>query len=128
MALHVTHDCFYGGYGKFLFFRQAIAKALGWTMYKNNEGTPCYDPPKGWGPYPDECLYGSWKEEPEDIIEVLMLHADCEGEIQYRHLRPLADRLAGLDLGPDWNPVRDQFVTGLRTCAAKNKRKGVVFQ
>ena len=92
MSLQISFNCFDGGYGLFSDFRTEIAKKSG--IFKVKEDW--YIIPKG--KYKDENFYGIWETDPEDILEVLLVHSDCQGDIHWKYCKPLADRLEGLGI------------------------------
>lgn len=85
MGLDTSHDCWHGSYSWFAEWRQAVA----------NAANASYLPPAD---LPNRVFYGWWDDEPEDIINVLMWHSDCEGYIFPQHAEKLARRL--LDVAP----------------------------
>ena len=99
MGLNTTHDCFNGSYTRFYKWRRELCRAAdisyecgprNRTMAEQN---------------------GDWAETPDDILYVLIDHADCEGHILAEHCAPLPDACDALGLlehpewsilGPDW--------------------------
>lgn len=111
MGLDTTHNCWHGPYSSFNTWRRAVCAAAGVSFDRDD--------------YTDENLLGVWKDEPKDILDVLIEHQDCEGIIASRHCGPLADRLEGLI---DNMPATDhphgprqetrRFIEGLRLAAS----------
>ena len=71
-----------------------------------------------WSKHYDNGVWlGQWDNDPNDVLDVLMVHSDCEGIIPHRFCMPLAHRLA--DLAPLMSKHKRaydntmQFVTGL---------------
>ena len=77
---------------------------------------------------------------PDDVIDVLLVHSDCEGIIPWRFTQPLADRLTELlpkmgmmshpmsttmSTTERWREITIQFITGLVT--AHYRREDVEF-
>lgn len=82
MGLYITYDTFTMSYGTFGAWRDFIRNIAGEE----------YD-----APFLDkDNIMGIWDDEPDDILDVLMCHADNDGVIEARHVGPLADRLEGL--------------------------------
>ena len=150
MGLDTTHDCWHGSYGGFSMWRLEIAKALGWEQTTTTYGSNTYVIPEDripeqappadeertdedgetytirWSTYPNSVWLGHWDKDPDDVIDVLMVHGDSEGVIPHRFCRPLAERLGELmpEIGkawqengayePDyWGDITMQFITGL---------------
>jgi hypothetical protein len=111
MGLDTTHNCWHGPYSSFNNWRREVCKVANVSF--DREG------------YTSDKLLGTWKEEPTDILDVLIEHQDCEGIIEHRHCLPLAERLFGLlPLMPDneshFSPRKKtlQFIQGLRDADA----------
>lgn len=141
MGLDTSHNCWHGPYSAFARWRNDIARVIGWAEEPRAIGTTDYVIPAGrvpkQAPLPDETVtedgetytikwsehydnsvwLGHWDTDPEDVIDVLMVHADCEGIIPNRFLHPLADRLMMImgEQEPDsWERrVTGQFIVGL---------------
>ena len=110
MGLDTTHGCWNGPYSSFNTWRVAICEAAGVPF--NREG------------YTAENLLGIWDTDPDDILDVLIEHQDCEGRIMNKHCGPLAERLIGLlptiissdtyhDLPHSITHQTQQFIAGL---------------
>src|SRR5262245_45834798 len=39
--------------------------------------------------YPNSVYLGHWDKDPEDVLDVLFIHSDCEGKIPHRFCYPL---------------------------------------
>jgi hypothetical protein len=138
MGLDTTHDCWHASYSTFGAWRMDIARVLGWGSEKTSYGGDTYAIPEGripeQGPLPDETVttdgetytirwseayankvwLGYWDQDPADVIDVLMMHSDCEGTIPHRFTCPLARRLTEIaQEQDDWREWTEQFVKGL---------------
>lgn len=137
MGLDTTHNAWHGSYSGFARFRNEIATAIGWGHEDNSFGSTTYSIPEGrvpeqaapvdeevttdgetytieWGKHYDNTVWlGHWDTDPEDVIDVLMVHSDCEGIIPWRFCEPLADRLMTIKLPEPWQDYLVQFATGL---------------
>jgi hypothetical protein len=143
MGLDVSHDCWHGAYSAFGTWRTKLAELAGIPL-PLMEGF--YEPPRGFpgAQARDELLeniiYGtgvhkylplSWDILKPDPLHVLLNHSDCEGEIRYGMLRPLADRLESLlPLLPtephwghigNWQEKTQKFIDGLRLAAERHE-------
>ena len=81
MGLDVSHDCWHGAYSAFMRWRREIARVVGIDLmsmegFKEN-GT-------------------SWETLKPDVLHVLLTHSDCDGYIQWKQTKKLADRLTEL--------------------------------
>lgn len=143
MGLHVSHDCFTGGYGKFMCFRRAVADVIGVPLpvmegyFDADEWLVCAAGDLGRKTLKkriEEVLPVSWKAWENDPLVVLLNHSDCEGEISWEDAGPLADRLD--EIAPHlrknveredwhWPSVARTFVAGLRK--AHELRENVRF-
>jgi len=130
MGLDTTHGCWHGSYGTFNRWRCAVALAAGWELDPTHD---TYAIPEGRLPdqapadgYANSVFLGVWYTDPVDVLDVLLLHSDCEGVIPHRFCRPLAERLEGMMealVAPDeaedddavdwWDEVTLDFCTGL---------------
>ena len=142
MGLDTSHNCWHSSYTFFARWRNALADALGWEHEDRGMGTTDYVIPEGRVPqqdppgsvtyteddetytvdystsYDNSVWLGHWDVDPEDAIDVLMVHSDCEGEIPWRFTEPLARRLHEimplLDEGQgEWQEITLQFIDGL---------------
>jgi hypothetical protein len=108
MGLDTTHDCYSGTYSGFAKWRSRLAKLAGLNENKLDDRIT------------QDTVQGIWDFEPADVLDVLLLHSDCEYIIPARFCAPLADRLEGL-LAADndeWTAERTKrFITGLRDAA-----------
>jgi hypothetical protein len=117
MGLDTTYDCWHGSYGTFGWWRGYVFDAA-FPEESIHVDAPMYT-------YLD--LVEAWsKDDPrlEDPIMTLLLHSDCDGEIEVKDLLPLANRLELLipkltEQRPDWAPERAwTFINGLRAAHA----------
>ena len=143
MGLDTTHNAWHGSYSRFSRWRNALAEAAGWAL--TNEGVSLGSggdytipedripdmPPRGG--YPNGVYLGDWPEgQPEDVLDVLMIHSDCEGDIPHRFTEPLAERLHGLlpklaavgDDRDDWREVTTDFICGLMLANSRGEDVG----
>ncbi len=118
MGLDTTHDCWHGSYGGFAMWRNDLARIIGWDIEDRASGSgrgyvipegrvPKQDRPAdeevttdgetytiNWSSaYDNKVWLGQWDEDPADVIDVLMLHSDCEGKIPLRFHEALCHRL-----------------------------------
>jgi hypothetical protein len=137
MGLDTTHDCWHGAYSSFSRFRDEVAKAAGYEIWKveQSEGFTRDTIIIDWGHITEENLFGKWDETPADPLIVLIAHSDCEGSIYPAQAAPLADRLEELlpkiaELGEGtghiagrggWAEVTKKFINGLRVAAASGE-------
>ena len=144
MGLGITHGTFEAGYGAFMVFREALARAAGWRVVGQYEYEMGFD-------VPDElierCAFGELTREefPYDPLVVLICHYDSDGVITASMVGPLADRIEALlpalndatrQFAPKWaEPTDDdrstmkmavQFIKGLREAHAAGE--GVEFR
>ncbi len=136
MGLNCTHDCWDGAYSAFTRWRNQIAHAAGYAVWKVTYDDGMVTPTimLDWGHITNDNLYGKWKATPSDPLVVLFAHSDCEGVIQPAQAGPLADRLTEiLPLLPDeetfghignWRVKTQKFIDGLRAAAAANEDVG----
>jgi hypothetical protein len=107
MGLDTNHNCFHGAYSAFGRWRDRLAALAGLDEKQLNARVT------------EDTIRGEWKpEEPADVLDVLLLHSDCDGKISHRFCLPLADRLAQLEKidGDEWSRDRTlQFIAGLRS-------------
>jgi hypothetical protein len=82
MGLDISHDCWHGGYSLFLRWRCEIARVAGIDLM-NMDGYA-----KSGGI--------KWESLKPDVLHVLLNHSDCDGYIQWRYTKKLADRLTEL--------------------------------
>jgi hypothetical protein len=140
MGLDTSHDCWHGAYSAFMRWREEIAKLAGYPPLRLMEGFWSRSEPGalslveaackgayGDTKYVDRVVAGlpiSWDYFSRDPLTVLLNHSDCEGEIEHKDLKPLADRLRELlekmpseqDFGGHIGNVREktqQFIDGL---------------
>ena len=142
MGLDTSHNCWHASYRSFAVWRNQIAAHLGDLGYleaDDDDGGYRIPPERipDQGPAPDETrtdedgetytihwstaygnsvYLGRWDTDPLDIIDVLMIHSDCEGIIEHRFTRRLAERLLGIHEMQSDGWQRDataRFATGL---------------
>jgi hypothetical protein len=107
------HSIWGSSYGHFDQWRRAVAGASGYDKKVFLE--------KG-----DPRLYGDWKETPENPLEILFYHSDCDGSIYPQHAIALAEALekvAKVEPSP-YNEFAEetlQFAKGLRMAADLNE-------
>lgn len=121
MGLNVSHDCWDGSYGSFNRFRSEIAKAAGWPTAETGHGVDYF---LETGKYPLRNFQGWWDEDPADILDVLLVHSDCDGYIFPQHTEWLAkrlDELAPLIEDEVWRGNAHAFARGLRRAAEENE-------
>lgn len=128
MGLDTTHDCWHGPYSAFTRWRQQVGEAAGYRY------VPLKDP--GWThflvPDIDDALFarehtmGEWSEPPSDVLLVLLVHSDCDGEIPHYWTKRLADRLTELlpKLPADPFARTERFIAGLLDAHAKGDAVG----
>lgn len=61
-----------------------------------------------------------WKQEPDDVLHVFIVHSDCDGVIPVCYCTPLAKRLEKLisRMRAPWNERLQQFIDGLNLAAS----------
>ena len=114
MGLDTTHDCWHGAYSGFAAWRQILAEA---------DGRTTYHPQKDY----EWCNYqGMWYDDPDDILDVLLIHSDCDGFLFPRHLGPLSVRLEELmpKIPEDWQEKTQEFIDGLRSACNRESDGG----
>ncbi len=128
MGLDTTHNCFHGAYSAFSRFRNLLATAAGYELFK--DGRSIF-PKIDWETYPEGGLIGDWPETPSDPLIVLLVHSDCDGFIRPAQAGPLADRmeellpkLEGIDGGGHIGMMTSTtklFIEGLRAAVEANE-------
>ena len=130
MGLDCSHNAWHGSYTGFTRWRTAVAQAAGFPLGLDEY----YSVPEDRIPvmpardgYDNAVWLGEWPEGlPKDVIDVLLVHSDCEGIIPWRFTQPLADRLTDLlpKMGPEvevdeddesdqyWREITIHFITG----------------
>lgn len=130
MGLDVSHNAWSGAYSAFSRWRDALAKAAGYTL-ATLEGDYRETILIDWGHVVEKNYYGDWDTPPTDPLILLIAHSDCEGQIKVEHLAALADRLdelapllegqdGGGHLGNTANATR-RFANACRTALAANE-------
>jgi len=136
MGLHVSHGCFTAGYGKFMFFRQAIADVLSIPLqvmegfYDKDEWMVCARGNKAGEHLLENRLKAlpvSWKAWEDDPIILLLHHSDCGGGLRWQDAAAIAERLEEIapqivhpeGMRDDWNfkETALKFAAGLRRAA-----------
>lgn len=144
MGLDTSHGCWHGAYSAFMRWRQEIASVAGlpplelmqgfYTPLSSNDlptlyyGTPTRD--TDYLRHLERRLPIKWSSLKPSPLHKLLNHSDCEGIIESRDCKPIADALtkllprlpdgdAGGHIG-NWRDKTKAFITGLRL-AAKNK-------
>lgn len=119
MGLDTTHDCWHGAYSSFSTFRKKIAQVAGYGKLKEYQGYG------GTRPWPDN----------NDVLQILLTHSDCEGEIKWQDCAALADRMTELlpalkiaseghdhlFSGGGYEGAAKRFIAGLRLAAAQQE-------
>ena len=128
MGLQVTHGAYTGSCTRFNQWRSQVADRVGFDLANTEEipGESEETPPDRTDPvYIALAAIGHWKQNPANIMEVLLMHYDDDGEIRPEQAAPLADALEALaaDAEPDDNPgsfyrTTMEFVKGLREAVA----------
>ena len=131
MGVLVSHGAYSGSYTGFNDWRRWVIRQadLGWTI----DDTGIYHIPEDRIPdqppmlgYPNSAYLGVWDNDPTEVLDVLMVHSDCEGTIPWRFTQALADRLASVlgdhvDYNDDMVDATLQFVTGLLSAHARHE-------
>lgn len=146
MGLDTSHDCWHGAYSAFTRWRCQIAEAVGIPLdlmagHCGNESF-CWQEmlPDYYNKVIDReikrWLPISWDVLKPDPIHILLHHSDCDGEIEWKDCKPLADRLKEILPGmPDgeaaghignWKDKTQAFINGLML--AHEAKENVVFQ
>lgn len=119
MGLDTTHDCWHGSYGGFSAFRKELGRAAGFDVANYDWDSITNDQLLGhWGDHPPVIQNGIYDPPRHDPILYLLLHQDCEGEIEWRNLAGLKESLEKLrDSGHRFTDYTDkcldQFIEGL---------------
>lgn len=147
MGLDTTHDAWHGAYSAFSRWREKLGEVAGYTFHDMTLEGKRYGTgiqvDIDWGCIERTIghdLFGRWPSMPvrpdgtPDPLIVLLVHSDCDGEIQAGFCGPLADRLEELlpllgdeDGGGHVGAYRDkteQFIRGLRAAAEEGEPLG----
>lgn len=128
MGLDTSHSCWHGAYSAFNRWRNKIAEVAGYEIVEY-DGIPA--PKMDWDNISLENVNGKWNKLPSDPLVILFAHSDCDGYIQWRSTKPLADRLSELlplldgDGGGHINSYRSTtqaFIDGLLLAHSKKER------
>jgi hypothetical protein len=111
MGLDTSHDCWHGPYSYFRTWREDLTRCIGRTVFEDNDRVT------------EKTVQGIWDIEPDDVIDVLLLHSDCEYCIPHRFCDRLADRLEEIaELQEERLTQRTaQFASGLRRAHCANE-------
>lgn len=121
MGLDTTHDCWHGPYSSFASWRGELAKAAGRETDAEGDCTVVVDAYE-W------CNFqGLWRHEPEDALDVLLVHSDCDGYLFPHQLPRLAQRLEELlpSIGDEWRCITQRFIDGLRGACRRESYRGL---
>ncbi len=121
MGLDTTHGCWNGPYSAFNRWRDRVAVVAG---YKIVDFDGMSAPDIDWEQITDENVRGLWAKLPSDPLLILIVHSDCDGYIQYRYAKALADRLAELlPLLEGYDKEKAQkFIDGLLLAHSRQER------
>jgi hypothetical protein len=119
MGLDTTHNCWHGSYSGFQEFRIELGLAAGFDI-KNYDWDSITDQQlRGhWGDHKPEIKDGIYDPPRHDPILYLLIHQDCEGEIEWRNLAGLKESLEKLrDSGYEFSDYTaehlQQFIEGI---------------
>lgn len=103
MGLDTSHDCWHGPYSSFMEWREELHRYT--------------------APIREHTLSEAWEHHDYDgqyPINVLMNHSDCDGEIEHKDCKPLAEALQKIaDVMPQRafydrsKPATERFIAGL---------------
>lgn len=131
MSVCLTHKAFQGAYSTFNAFRNYIAELAGYkvSISDNPDELPIPYPQMDYDIYNSDNYLGIWEKEPDDIILVLIVHSDCEGIIDKRHVGLLAERIEALLQqafpAKQWWYLHEKailFVEGLKRAKKRNQK------
>lgn len=127
MGLLTTHGCWSGPYSMFHRFRLVLCR-VAWK--KNLEWFPGFQAAVVVDGSP---VSHSFDDHRDDPLAILLSHSDCDGVIEHRHCKPLADRLAEIEailperaMYDDVKPALARFRAGL--LLAHERGEDVEFQ
>lgn len=121
MGLDTTHDCWHGAYSAFMTWRCRLAQEIGISLQLMDgfcdEVTACLLPERI-----RRTLPFKWEALKPDVLHVLLNHSDCDGTIENKDCKPLAERLfeiaeqlpAEADLGGHIGNLREKTLTFAR--------------
>ncbi|MBB3752465.1 hypothetical protein FHT44_004977 [Mycolicibacterium sp. BK634] len=119
MGLNTDFDCWNGSYGGFSEFRKELGRASGFNVANYDWDSITNEQLLGhWGDHKPVIQDGIYDPPRHDPILYLLLHQDCEGELEWRHLASLKESLEKLrDSGYPFTDYAsehiDQFIEGL---------------
>jgi hypothetical protein len=151
MGLDISHDTWHGAYSAFMTWRKKIAQVAGYPPLELMEGyysneSEFHNPfsllerafPDG-----DELAMSAlreykkefpikWDNFKKDPLIELLTHSDCDGKINWKNCKGIADRLEELlPLLPDgeagghighWRRKTEAFIKGLRLAYSKKEK------
>lgn len=103
MGLDTSHGCWHGPYSAFNRWREKIASVsiavplMSMEHFSDSDGV-------------------KWDLLKPDVIHILLDHSDCDGSIEWKYTKPLADRLTELLQKLDIVSYREktqEFIDGL---------------
>lgn len=120
MGLDTTHDAWHGPYSAFREFRDELGKVSGFNVKNYDWDSITNEQLLGhWGDVKPEIKDGIYDTPRHDPILYLLIHQDCEGEIEYQHLPGLMKSLETLrsnfDLSDYTEESLDQFIEGIKS-------------
>lgn len=119
MGLDTTHDCWHGSYSGFKDFRDELGQASGFDVTNYDWDSISEEQLRGhWGDLKPEIKDGLYDPPRHDPILYLLIHQDCEGELEWRYLPELKVSLekvrdSGHEFGDYVKKHLDQFIKGL---------------
>jgi hypothetical protein len=126
MGLDCSHDAWSGAYSAFHRWRTTLAEIAGYDLVETESGARFASPVINGNWSPDN-YQGHWGgRPPEDPLLILLVHSDCDGEIEPKDCHWLALRLETLlpklvEMGDgtghirNWATTTERFINGLRS-------------
>lgn len=108
MGLDTSYNCWSGSYGKFMRWRAEVCLTAG---YGNIYGRIGFGGNAEW---PNSLL---------DPLLILLSHSDCDGIIEVKHCKNIANRLRELlamNFDESFTKLTTQFIEGLELAAKEN--------
>lgn len=104
MGLRISHGCWDNPYSLFRSWREDLTRCVGRTVFDDDDRVT------------EKTVQGIWNFKPNDVIDVLLCHSDCDYSIPHRFCSPLADRLEEIAVlqNDQFAEKTSQFVKGLR--------------